>query len=96
MSAWSESVNTAPQGSESGGQLNYYRIIKFEQSPEPYLEAVCINCRMTNTLLRCGCLPLKIESGRHRTPKTLLQQRARQYASKELVMNATFSTSVPP
>ena len=78
MSAWSKSVNIIPQGSESGGRLNYYRIIKFEHSPEPYLEAVCINCQRTITLLRCGCLPLKLESGRYRTPKTPLQQRTRQ------------------
>ena len=78
MSAWSESVNIAPRGSESGGRLHYYRSIKFEPSPEPYLEAVCINRRRTITLLRCGCLPLEIESGKYRTPKTLLQRRTCQ------------------
>ena len=34
-----------------------------------------MNRRRTITMLRCGCLPLEVETGRYRTPKTPLQQR---------------------
>ena len=55
--------------------LVHYRQIKSAPDPEPYINSVSNNKRRIVTMLRCGCLPLEVETGRYRTPKTPLLQR---------------------
>ena len=60
----------------TGGCLLFYRQVKSKPAPEPYiLNSISMNRRRTIIMLRCGCLPLEVETGRYRTPKTPLQQR---------------------
>ncbi len=96
MTEWAEAVNVIPPRSESGGRLFYYRQIKHEPCPEPYMEVTCINRRRIITLLRCGCLPLEVESGRYRTPKTPLQQRICQICQKGVGDECHFLNSCVP
>ena len=57
--------------SDSGGRLHNYRVIKQKPSPESYLcNIVCKGHRWVMAALRGGCLPLHVEVGRYRTPKT--------------------------
>ncbi len=96
MTEWAEAVNVIPPRSESGGHLFYCRQIKHEPCPEPYMEVTCINRRRIITLLRCGCLPLEVESGRYRTPKTPLQQRICQICQKGVGDECHFLNSCVP
>ena len=87
LQAWRSSVEAIPNDSETGGSLLFYRQVKSEPAPEPYiLNSISINRRRTMTMLTCGCLPLEVETGRYRAlktpgigrnraPKTPLQQR---------------------
>ena len=88
MNEWSRSINTAPQGPESGGHLNYYQQIKYEPAPEPYLDAV-YQPPKDHYLTKMW--------RRNTTPKTpYCNKDCVKYVSRELAMNAAFSTSVPP
>ena len=51
--------------------VGYIIIIKQKPSPESYLcNIVCKGHRWVMAALRGGCLPLHVEVGRYRTPKT--------------------------
>ena len=75
LQTWRSSVQETPKNSESGGRLILYRQIKSAPDPEPYINSVSNNKRRIVAMLRCGCLPLEVETGRYRTPKTPLLQR---------------------
>ena len=73
---WSKDVNSIPDNSESGGRLRLYRQIKTSPSVEQYiLLGMSLNKRRVITQIRTGCLPLEIELGRYRSPKTPLANR---------------------
>ena len=56
---------------DSGGRLLNYRIVKQLPCPEHYLSNVhCKGHRWVIAALRGGCLPLQVETGRYRLPKT--------------------------
>ena len=56
---------------DSGGRLLNYRIVKQLPCPEQYLSNVhCKGHRWVIAALRGGCLPLQVETGRYRLPKT--------------------------
>ena len=69
---WRQSVGN----SETGGCL----------APEPYINSISTNKRWIITMLRCGCLPLEVETGRYRTPKTPLLQRTCEICERALEM----------
>ena len=69
---WRQSVQETPGNSETGGCL----------APEPYINSISTNKRWIITMLRCGCLPLEVETGRYRTPKTPLLQRTCEICAK--------------
>ena len=63
-------------GSESGGKLAVYRVLKNMPEVEPYARAnlpVCV--RRVLAGLRAGCLPLQVELGRYTSPKTPFNER---------------------
>ena len=53
---------------DSGGRLCNYRVIKQQPRPEGYI--LCRGHRWVMAALRGGCLPLHVETGRYRAPKT--------------------------
>ena len=68
--------STIHRNSESGGRFAFYREYKPEPLTEPYIKlSISRNSRRIITMLRCGCLPLAIETGRYRNPKVPLLQR---------------------
>ena len=51
-------------------------ILKTSPSVEQYIEAgISLNKRQVISQLRTGCLPLEVELGRYRSPKTPLANR---------------------
>ena len=75
LQTWRSSVQETPKNSETGGRLILYRQIKSAPAPESYINSISTNKRRIITMLRCGCLPLEVETGRYRAPKTPLLQR---------------------
>jgi len=68
-----------PENSETGVQLKLYQILKASPSVEQYIEArISLNKGRVITQLRTGCLPLEVELGHYRSPKTPLADRQRQ------------------
>jgi len=70
---WERDLNSIPDNSETGGWLKFYRILKASPSVEQYIEAgISLNKRRVIIQLRtgCRCLPLEVELGRYRSPKT--------------------------
>ena len=76
---WKETVDEIPVDSETGGRFRYYREIKVTPSSEQYImRSASLNKRRIVAQLRCGCLPLEVETGRYRSPKTPLMERTCQ------------------
>ena len=85
MKKWKEVVDCIPSNSETGGRFRYYRQFKLSPSAEQYiLKSTSWNKRRIIALLRCGCLPLEVELGRYRSPKTPLAERTCQLCNKEV------------
>ena len=85
LQAWETSLHTIPSNSECGGRLRFYRHLKGEPSQEIYVnKSISTGKRRIITMLRCGCLPLDIELGRYRSPKTPLEQRTCQLCNDGL------------
>ena len=73
---WHNLLNKPPSNSETGGKLRHYRMFKIEPSPAGYVLApLGSGQRWALASLRSGCLPLAVETGRHRIPKVPLEQR---------------------
>ena len=69
-------IHDPPRNSESGGRFAFYREYKPEPLTELYIKlSISRNSRRIITMLRCGCLPLAIETGRYRNSKVPLSQR---------------------
>ena len=76
---WRSSINKIPKDSDTGGRLRFYRNLQTEPTPPPYIvSSISTNKRRTITMLRCGCLPLEVETGRYRSPKTPISSRTCQ------------------
>ena len=61
---------------DSGGRLLNYRIVKLLPAPEYYLSNIhSKGHRWIIAALRGGCLPLHVETGRYRLPKTPYHRR---------------------
>ena len=75
LQTWLSAVHEIPRNSETGGRLVFYRQLKSTPAPEPYINSISTNKRRVITMLRCGCLPLEVETGRYRAPKIPLIQR---------------------
>ena len=71
---------------DSGGRLHNYRVIKQQPRPEHYVSGIlCSGHRWVMAALRGGCLPLHIETGRYRTPKTPYHLRTCRLCSSDTV-----------
>ena len=71
---------------DSGGRLHNYRVIKQQPRPECYISGIlCRGHRWVMAALRGGCLPLHIETGRYRTPKTPYHLRTCRLCSSDTV-----------
>ena len=71
---------------DSGGRLHNYRVIKQQPRPEGYISGIlCRGHRWVMAALRGGCLPLHIETGRYRTPKTPYHLRTCRLCSSDTV-----------
>ena len=80
---WERDLNSIPDNSETGGRLKFYRILKASPSVEQCIEAeISLNKRRVITQLRTGCLPLEVELGRYRSPKTPLADRLCQLCKR--------------
>ena len=80
---WLDNLNSIAPNSESGGRLVLYRFYKLEPAPEEYVtRPTSWRRRRTIAQLRCGCLPLEMEIGRYRHPKTPLAQRICQLCNE--------------
>ena len=76
LNQWNSAVKTIPRDSESGGRFRFYRTVKLAPAPEPYiLSTTSHNKRCVLVMLRCGVLPLEVETGRYRSPKPPLVSR---------------------
>ena len=97
LKIWNTSVDATPKDSESGGKLALYRLIKSEPMAESYVKkAISGVIRRTITQLRCGCLPLEVEVGRFRRPKTPACRRTCQLCKGDSVEDEThFLTTCP-
>ena len=74
---WKEVVDCIPNNSETGSRFLYYRQIKANPSAEQYfLKSTSWNKRRIIAQLRCGCLPLEVELGHYRSPRTPLMERS--------------------
>ena len=83
--AWKSSVGTIPNDSETGGRLRFYRCYKSEPAPTPYIyQTISTNRRRIITMLKCGCLPLEVETGRYRYPKTPINRRTCQLCNGDI------------
>ena len=81
-SKWLDNLNSIAPNSESGGRLVLYRSYKLEPAPEEYVSRpTSWQRRRTIAQLRCGCLPLQMEIGRYRHPKTHPPPLLKGYAS---------------
>ena len=82
---WKEVVDCTPNNSETGGRFLYYRQIKVNPSAEQYiLNSTSWNKRRIIAQLRCGCLPLEVELGRYRSPKTPMLERTCHLCDQEV------------
>ena len=71
---------------DSGGRLHNYRVIKQQPRPECYISGIlCRGHRWVMAALRGGCLPLHIETGRYRAPKTPYHLRTCRLCSSDTV-----------
>ena len=74
------------KNSESGGKLKLYKLFKAEPTPASYvLPPLDPGPRWVMALLRAGCLPLGVETGRYRIPKVPLERRVCQVRNSDLV-----------
>ena len=63
---WQTEIVEAPVGSESGGRLVWYRLIKNDPCTENYVTTInSLGGRRVMMGLRAGCLPLAVEVGRY-------------------------------
>ena len=61
---WLDDLHKQPADSESGGRLALYKQYKSCPEPEEYiLKTISLNRRRTIAQIRCGCLPLELETG---------------------------------
>ena len=85
MMEWKKVVAAIPINSESGGRFRYYRQLKSSPLAEEYImSSAAIGKKRIITQLRCGCLPLEIETGRHRSPKQPLSERRCQLCQSDV------------
>ena len=83
---WHNLLHTLPSNSETGGKLRHYRVFKTEPSPAGYvLASLGSGQRWALASLRSGCLPLAVETGRHRIPKVPLVQRVCKICNINLI-----------
>ena len=79
LHAWRSSINRIPKDSDTGGHLRFYRNLQTEPTPPSYIvSSISTNKRRIITMLRCGCLPLEVETGCYRSPKTPISSRTCQ------------------
>ena len=79
LTHWKDTVASIPQDSDTGGRFRFYRQFKSSPAAEEYLlNSVSLNKRRIITQIRCGCLPLEVELGRYRSPKTPISERTCQ------------------
>ena len=77
FNAWKSSINRILKDSDTGGRLRFYRNLQTEPTPPPYIvSSISTNKRRTITMLRCGCLPLEVETERYQSPKTPISSRS--------------------
>ena len=93
---WLDDLHKQPTDSESGGRLTLYKLYKTCPKPEEYiLKTISLNRRRTIAQIRCGCLPLELETGRYRNPKTPLSQRICQLCNSDVEDETHFLTLCP-
>ena len=92
LTTWSEDLHKPPANSDSGGRLVLYKLYK---SYDYVLKTSSLNRRRAIAQLRCGCLPLELETGHYRTPKTPLSQRICQLCNLETEDETHFLTVCP-
>ena len=93
---WLDDLRKQPADSESGGRLALYKQYKSCPEPEEYiLKTISLNKRRTIAQIRCGCLPLELETGRYRSPKTPLSQRICQLCNSDVEDETHFLTLCP-
>ena len=82
---WLDDLHKQHTDSESGGRLALYKLYKSCPKPEEYiLKTISLNRRGTIAQIKCGCLPLELETGRYRSPKTPLSQRICQLCNSDV------------
>ena len=85
MMEWKKVVAAIPINSESGERFRYYRQLKSSPQAEEYImSSAAIGKKRIITQLRCGCLPLEIETGRYRSPKQPLSERRCQLCQSDV------------
>ena len=85
LGQWKEDIQKINNNSESGGRLRFYKDFKTTPNAEKYVEnGLSLNKRRVITQIRTGCLPLEIETGRYRTPKTPLEDRKCQLCEEDI------------
>ena len=76
---WKSKISTIPKDSDTGGRLRFYRQLQDEPTPTPYIySSISTHKRWTITMLRCGCLPLEVETGSYQSPKPPFNSRTCQ------------------
>ena len=74
---------------DSGGRLHNYRVIKKQPRPEGYISGIlCRDHQWIMAALRGGCLPVHVETGRYRAPKTPYHLRTCRLCSSDSVETA--------
>lgn len=85
MAKWKRAITEIPPNSETGGRFRLYRQLKSSPQPEEYiLSSASVGKKRIITQLRCGCLPLEIETGRYRSPKLPLSERICQLCGSDV------------
>ena len=72
---WKSKISSIPKDSDTGGRLRFYWQLWDEPTPTPYIfSSISTNKRRTIIMLRCGCLPLEVETGRygHQNPHLIV------------------------
>ena len=96
MTDWKTTVEDIPMNSESGGRFRFYRQFKVSPQAEEYmLSSASVKKRRIITQLRCGCLPLEIETGRYRSPKQPMSERRCQLCQLDVGDETHFLLKCP-
>ena len=75
----------------SYSRLHNYRVIKQQPRPEGYISGIlCRGHRWVMAALRGGCLPLHVETGQYRAPKTPYHLRTCRLCSSDSVETEYF------